>query len=85
MSADTYKVIYDKELGQLQQPVKNRERFRVNVVAFGTNNDITEQAELEKFKLNLYEDFIDTCGDIYIQTFEYWADKNVQRRGRHAL
>ncbi len=27
-------------------------------------------------ELNLYDDFIDACGDIYIQIFEEWADKN---------
>lgn len=27
-------------------------------------------------ELNLYEDFIDACGEIYIQIFEDWADKN---------
>lgn len=53
MSADTYKVIYNKGLGQLQQSAKNRDRFRANVVAFGMNNDITGQAELEKFKLKV--------------------------------
>ena len=27
-------------------------------------------------ELNLYDDFINACGDIYIQIFEEWADKN---------
>lgn len=27
-------------------------------------------------ELNLYEDFIDACGDIYIQIFDEWAEKN---------
>ena len=27
-------------------------------------------------ELNLYDDFIDICGDIYIQIFEEWAEKN---------
>lgn len=27
-------------------------------------------------ELNLYDDFIDACGDIYIQIFEEWAEKN---------
>lgn len=27
-------------------------------------------------ELNLYDDFIDTCGDIYIQIFEEWAARN---------
>lgn len=53
LSEDTYKVIYDKGLGHLQQSAKNRERFRANVVAFGTNNDITGQSELEKFHLKI--------------------------------
>ena len=34
-------------------------------------------AYLDKLReLNLYDDFVDTCGDIYIQIFEEWADKN---------
>lgn len=32
---------------------------------------------LDKLReLDLYDDFIDACGDIYIQIFEEWADKN---------
>ena len=27
-------------------------------------------------ELKLYDDFIDACGDIYIQIFEEWAEKN---------
>lgn len=27
-------------------------------------------------ELDLYDDFIDACGDIYIQIFQEWADKN---------
>lgn len=27
-------------------------------------------------ELNLYEDFIEACEDIYIQMFEEWADRN---------
>lgn len=27
-------------------------------------------------ELNLYDDFIDSCGDIYFQIFEEWANKN---------
>lgn len=34
-------------------------------------------AYLDKLKeLELYEDFEDTCGDIYIQIFREWCDKN---------
>ncbi|MDD2980671.1 MAG: hypothetical protein PHN80_11975 [Hespellia sp.] len=34
-------------------------------------------AYLDKLReLNLYDDFIDTSGDIYMQIFEEWADKN---------
>ncbi len=34
-------------------------------------------AYLDKLhELNLYEDFIDACGDIYIQIFAEWAEKN---------
>lgn len=28
------------------------------------------------YELNLYDDFIDICGNVYIQIFEEWADKN---------
>ena len=32
---------------------------------------------LDKFReLDLYDDFIDACGDIYIQIFEEWAEEN---------
>lgn len=27
-------------------------------------------------ELNLYDDFIDACGDVYIQIFNEWAEKN---------
>ncbi len=34
-------------------------------------------AYLDKLhELNLYEDFIDACGDIYIQIFDEWAERN---------
>ncbi len=34
-------------------------------------------AYLDKLhELNLYDDFVDACEDIYIQIFEEWADKN---------
>ena len=34
-------------------------------------------AYLDKLhELNLYDDFVYTCEDIYIQIFEEWADKN---------
>lgn len=34
-------------------------------------------AYLDKLhELNLFEDFVDACGDIYIQIFDEWADKN---------
>ena len=34
-------------------------------------------AYIEKLQeLNLYDDFVDCCGDIYFQLFEEWADKN---------
>lgn len=49
----TYRVIFDKGLGTLQQSAANPERFRANVVEFGTNNKITGQAELEKFQLKV--------------------------------
>lgn len=53
MSADAYRVIYDKGLGHLQQSAKNRDRLRANVVAYGTNNNILDQAELEKIHLKV--------------------------------
>ncbi len=35
-------------------------------------------AYLDKLhELNLYDDFIDACGDVYIQIFEEWANKNA--------
>ena len=34
-------------------------------------------AYLDKLhELNLYEDFVDACGDVYIQIFDVWAEKN---------
>lgn len=34
-------------------------------------------AYLDKLhELNLYDEFIDACGDIYFQIFEEWVDKN---------
>lgn len=34
-------------------------------------------AYMEKLReMNLYDDFIDACGDVYIQIFEEWAEKN---------
>lgn len=34
-------------------------------------------AYLDKLhELNLYDDFVDACGDIYIQIFDEWVDKN---------
>lgn len=35
------------------------------------------EAYLDKLReLNLYDDFIDACADVYIQIFVEWADKN---------
>ena len=53
MTKDTYKVIYDRSKGTLQQTALNKNRFRANIVEFGTNNKIKGHAELEKFELNL--------------------------------
>lgn len=34
-------------------------------------------AYIEKLcELELYDDFTETCGDIYVQFFEEWSDKN---------
>lgn len=34
-------------------------------------------AYMEKLReMNLYDDFIDVCGDVYMQIFIEWADKN---------
>ena len=34
-------------------------------------------AYLDKLhELNLYEDFVDACGDIYIQIFDEWTEEN---------
>lgn len=27
-------------------------------------------------EVDLYEDFIDVCGDVYIQIFNVWAEEN---------
>lgn len=44
----TYKVVYDKGLGVLQRSAKDPTLFRANVVAPGTNNNITGQALLQE-------------------------------------
>lgn len=44
----TYKVMYDKGLGVLQTAAKDPSLFRGNVVAHGTNNEITGQALFQK-------------------------------------
>lgn len=44
----TYKVVYDKGLGVLQRSAKDSNLFRANIVAPGTNNDITGQALLQE-------------------------------------
>lgn len=75
LSEDTYKVIYDKGLGHLQQSAQNRERFRANVVAFGTNNDITGQAELEKFHLKISSLALVTFDIATIVTNQYYLAK----------
>ena len=43
-----YKVVYDKGLGVLQRSAKDPSLFRANIVAPGTNNDITGQALLQE-------------------------------------
>ena len=38
-------------------------------------------AYLDKLhELNLYEDFVDACGDIYIQIFDEWIEENDLRQ-----
>jgi hypothetical protein len=44
----TYKVVYDKGLGVLQRSAKDPTLFRANIVAPGTNNEITGQALLQE-------------------------------------
>lgn len=39
------------------------------------NNYMTPYLDM-LHELNLYDDFIDACGDIYIQIFQEWAYKN---------
>lgn len=39
-------------------------------------NDYVDSYLDKLHELNLYEDFVDACGDIYIQIFNEWADKN---------
>lgn len=48
----SYKVIYDRGLGVLQKSAKDPNLFRANIVAQGTNNDITGQALLQELKPN---------------------------------
>lgn len=48
----SYRVIYDKGLGVLQKSAINPELFRANIVAQGTNNNITGQALLQELKPN---------------------------------
>lgn len=48
----SYKVIYDKGLGVLQKSAKDPYLFRANIVAQGTNNDITGQALLQELPPN---------------------------------
>lgn len=46
--SDTYRVIYEKGIGELQKSAKHPDLFRANVVEYGTNNHVTGQAELMK-------------------------------------
>jgi hypothetical protein len=61
----TYKVVYDKGLGVLQRSAKDPTLFRANVVAPGTNNNITGQALLQE--LNPSE--ITTLNNIAMASF----------------
>ncbi len=54
LTSETYKVIYDKGLGQLQRSSKNPDLFRANIVEFGTNNKIKGGAELEKLQIKVF-------------------------------
>ena len=44
----TYRVVFDKELGNLQKAANNPGLFRANIVKEGTNNVITGQALLQE-------------------------------------
>ncbi len=69
------------------EEIDHEEIMRFYVREFVKDKDIRKQlfgilsrneymdAYLDKLReLNLYDDFIDACGDIYIQIFEEWAD-----------
>lgn len=75
MSVDAYKVIYDKGLGHLQQSAKNRDRLRANVVAYGTNNNILDQAELEKFHLKVSSPALVAFDIAAIATNQYYLSR----------
>ena len=47
-NSDTYRVVYDKGLGVLQQAANNPGMLRANIVEFGTNNRIKGEALLQK-------------------------------------
>ena len=72
MTADAYTVIYDKSIGTLQQSASNRDRFRANIVEFGTNNKVRGQAELEKFELKLMTPAIAMLDIASIVTSQYY-------------
>lgn len=78
-ASDTYKVLFDKGLGQLQQSAKNSDRFRANIVAFGTNNAITGQAELEKFHLKVMTPALAVFDIAAIATNQYYLARIDQK------
>lgn len=74
--SETYKVVYDKGLGVLQRSAKDPTLFRGNVVAPGTNNDITGQVllqELNKFEFMTLSNIINASFTVAsIATSQYF-------------
>ncbi|UUX34818.1 hypothetical protein [Fundicoccus culcitae] len=71
------------------EEINHKEIMRFFVREFVEDKEIRKQlfdilkryeymdAYLEKLhEVNLYDDFVASCGDIYIQIFEEWAEKN---------
>ena len=74
-AAGTYRVIFDKGLGSLQKSAANPERLRANVVAYGSNNKIVGQAELEKFQSKVISPSLAVFEVASIVTGQYYLSR----------
>ena len=74
-AAGTYRVIFDKGLGSLQKSAANPERLRANVVAYGSNNRIVGQAELEKFQSKVISPSLAVFEVASIVTGQYYLSR----------